>query len=177
MKKTSKIIIGILLIIIVAGLITWAIYSWPVKVDQTINGITYKCGELDYSEKMTLVLDGHYYHHIFKSDEYIGKIYIVEMELKDSISKQNITNITFSMKIGGGLYYQDFSNQSGSGYTFFGGVLLNPKGPEVVITIQDESGGWNSGNGIVFAAPASDRAQAISLTNELMDDVLTLPIE
>lgn len=177
MKKTSKIIIGILLAIIVAGLITWAIYSWPVKMDQTINGITYRCGELDSSEKMTLVLDGHYYRHIFKSDEYIGKIYIKEMELKDGINKQNIANISFSMKIGGGLYYQDFGNESGSGYTFFGHVLLNPNGPEVVITVQDESGGWNSEDGIVFAAPASDRLQAISLTNELMDAVLTLPIE
>lgn len=166
--------------VLVTSMVAGLIYNWPIKIDKSINGILYRAGNSEYIEERTLVIDGHYSRRIFKSDEFFGTFYIEGIELDESIDLTD-ASILFGSKMGGQLYYFDNRTNSGSGIITLGSVFMDARGDKVVVNIFDNFMNnyktWNSGDGLIFAAPAEDRKQAVDITNELMSELLIKDIE
>ncbi len=176
--KTKVLIIAFALLIM--AIIAFGIYSWPVKIQENLDGITYRSNISGYSKEMNLIMDGHYYRNLFKQNEFLGKFYIEGIELPENLKQNGSINIYFDKNNQGSLYYQNIELGDGSDWFFVAAVYMDIKGKRVAVTIHEGAGTgssqWSSAGGLIFAAPAKNRAEAIFLTNDLMEYWLKKPI-
>lgn len=169
------------LLSVIALLIAFSIYSWPVKIQENINGITYRSNLTGYYEEMNIVIEGHYFRNLFKQNEFLGKFYIEGVDLPENLGQKENINIHFDRKGQGSLYYPGTQSDNGSGWFFVAAVYLDIRDMKVAVTLHEGVGTgstqWGSAGGLVFAAPSDDRAEAVNITNELMKHWLKKPIK
>ena len=180
MSKGVKIFItGAVLILTIV--IVSAIYFWPVSINENIDGILYRGNLPQYSENYTLVMEGHYYRNPFSKNEFLGRFYIDGIDLPDKLEQSGNVNIKFDKKGQGALYYQSNEPEDGLSWFSIGSVYFDINDQKVVVAVFDGagtgSGEWNSGDGLIFAAPAANRSEALAVTNELMRFWLIKPIK
>lgn len=179
MKKI--ILISIAVVALLALLISWAIHAWPVRIQTTLEGVLTRGGISSFSEEYTLEIDGRYYRNLFRDDEFLGTFAIKEIELRKDFNREETVSIRFDENGRGHLYYPVEEPDGGPGIYYVSMVFMDIKDMKVAMGIHEETAsgqsGWGSSGGLIFAAPAKSRSQAIEITNELMDEILILPIK
>lgn len=158
-KKLIKntILCGIALIIIIGYLY----YTYPRVFQREYTGIQYRLGDNNFTEEITVMFDGYLIKSFIKGDTFQGKIKVGDQEL----GKNNFTLDEFGRGI---ISKADHS---------FGDVYFDNREEKLSICILEEDDKekglhWRQSDGLIIAAPASNRTEALEVSNELMKDVL-----
>ncbi|MBN1623238.1 MAG: hypothetical protein JXN10_08330 [Clostridia bacterium] len=176
MKRKATIFVSII-IVSLALLSFFAFYSFPAKISGNIEGVLYQCNNGEFSENLTLEIDGHYYRNLFKGNEFLGIFNVMGLDIEGSPERRGNVSIRFNKNNQGSLYY--LNNDQGD-WQHIGVVYFSIPGPQVVLLVHEQADSgtqWGSDNGFVFAAPAVTRDQALEITNNFMDYVLETPIK
>jgi|GEM_PF-2500785 len=173
-----KIRIGIIISLLFIGVIGFVIwYSLPKKIDQTFNGYLFGTGEKDeINEEVTITVKGEMYKKLFGQDRFKGTI-----DIQGDIPENLVLNeedVVIS-----------FINNSGILSTFnfkrhYGQLFINSNFNKLAIIVFDEvertkdgaSYSWDPENGLGIAAPATNRIEALDLSNEIIN-ILKKPLE
>ena len=100
-----KAFISIIIIIAILALLSFlAIYSFPVKISGNIGGVLYQCDNGEFTEKLTLEIDGHYYRNLFKGNEFLGVFNVMGLDIGGSPERRDNVSIRFNKNKHGSLY-------------------------------------------------------------------------
>lgn len=178
MKKSSIAYIFIASVLILSLMIGIIIYTWPVKIESTYNGIMCRTGDSmpDYSEKMTITINGHYTKRLFSNNFFTGRFSIEGLDLVDNIDSSDV-KLFFDKKGSGFLMYEIFGN-GGFELINIGKIYANNKWTELFISIPDvviesttrEKTTWSSTDGLVIAMPSNNRKEAIEVVNRILQN-------
>ena len=176
MTKNSIIYIIIATVVILALAISVSVYTWPVKVEATYNGIMCRTGVSmpSYSENMTITINGHYTKRLFDNNVYRGQFKIEGLHLADNVDSSNV-ELLFNKQGRGSLVYVVFKND-GFESIDIGTIYTNNKWTEIFISIPDilsasATGNhrtWSSQDGKVIAMPSNNREEAIEIVNNIL---------
>lgn len=146
--------IAVVLIIIL--LVVYAIYLIPIKVNYEINTIGTILGENNDNNELNvnLTFKGYRSRKIFSSDNFKGSIFIDNMEIKLIEFKIGSEEVVFG-------HIEGESDVSSIGV-----IYTDSKFDNVSLNYFNE-GKWSPVGGIIFAGPASNRQEALDITNEL----------
>ncbi len=127
----------------------------------------YRLGDSNYSENIKMEINGYFSKGLLKGDKFEGYISIGDNEL----SKINMRFDKFNR----GLLFC-FDENVGD-YTSYGDMFSDQMMKEFTICILEEDkqtkGGktWSPIEGLMISAPASNRVEAIEISEKLMKDV------
>ncbi|MBU3189998.1 hypothetical protein K9O30_12705 [Clostridium bowmanii] len=152
MKKMYKIGIGIILICVIA---IGIYYTFPKRINVTLNGVSYKNNNKQQQEQVIIKIDGSYGKRILKKDLFVGAITIGNLRC-DGVEISVGDNSSF-------LTYIDKNKEPGKIY--YGEMFTNNKLTKLTISVFGE-------NVTMISAPAKDRVEAVKISNELMKNVL-----
>ena len=144
------------------------IYFYPREINSEYDAIMYRLGDSNYSENIKVSITGYISKGFLKGDKFEGTITIGDNKL----SKINTRFDNF----GRGLLFC-FDEDTGD-YGSYGDMFSNKRMKEFTICILEEDkqrkGGktWSPVDGLMISAPASNRAEALEISNNLMEDVL-----
>lgn len=173
-----KIRIGIIFSLLIIGIISFAFWnSLPKKIDQTFNGYLFGTGEKDeIDEEVTITVKGEMYKKLFGQDRFKGTI-----DIQGDIPENLVLNEGHVEIV--------FIDNSGILSTFnfkrhYGQLFINSNFNKLAIIVFDEvertkdgaSYSWDPENGLVIAAPATNRIEALDLSNEIIN-ILKKPLE
>lgn len=173
-----KIRIGIIFSLLIIGIISFAFWnSLPKKIDQTFNGYLFGTGEKDeINEEVTITVKGEMYKKLFGQDRFKGTI-----DIQGDIPENLVLNEGHVEIV--------FIDNSGILSTFnfkrhYGQLFINSNFNKLAIIVFDEvertkdgaSYSWDPENGLVIAAPATNRIEALDLSNEIIN-ILKKPLE
>ena len=168
MKKPLQwLLLGVM--ILSAVFTVWLpIYIWPKEVNMEFDGIMYEEGNPSVYETTTIELSGHLNKRMFGGERFLGKIKIEKMDVSEEWKNQTV-RVNFNTRGMGVLQYLDDStgeyNLVPHAY-----VSIGEKGTSLVLSLigdGDEETHIFAGS-TMFAGPASNRAEAVELSNELM---------
>ncbi|MCK5811693.1 MAG: hypothetical protein KAG94_02230 [Clostridiales bacterium] len=162
------VIIGVILLIALA---VFVVMSIGTKVDVELDCIQYRLGidNIEYEELITLKFEGRYVNS-FLAHIFVGDVYIDGYKLNNIPGKK--TSLDFNKYNSAQLYDTNDSH----GVITTDRILINDDFSKMAICINEE-GSWNSSSGLMMAAPASSREQAIAISNEVMDSFLQKELE
>lgn len=177
--------------IILGVLIIWTIfYTFPKSYKKTFYGVKYQLGEENksYTEDVKIEFDGYYNRNIVKSDIFEGKIYvnddIVHSFFYNSLYTQIVDqNISFYKKrrtLIDYIIYGDYGNRGE--ISNLGTIYLNEKLDKLTINImlKDKNDptlrSWSGEDGFMISSPATNREEALALSNKLMKKMLINPL-
>lgn len=154
-------IIAFLLVVI------FFVYFFPRKLNKVYNGVRYRLGTSEEFEDVKISIDGYLSKGLFKGDKFEGIITVGEKQLSK-------LDMRFDRRGSAVLFYYD--DNTGD-YTAYGTIFTNNMKKEFTITVleKDEEEGqklWSGKDGLMIAASARNRDEAIDLSNKLMDEVL-----
>lgn len=147
--------------------ILFFVYFFPRKLNKVYYGVSYRLGSSEEFEDVKISIDGYLSKGLFKGDKFEGSITVGEKQLSK-------LDMRFDKRGSAVLFYYD--DKTGD-YTAYGTIFTSDMKKEFVITVleKDEEEGqklWSGKNGFMIAAPASNREEALDLSNKLMDEVL-----
>ncbi|WP_096153279.1 MULTISPECIES: hypothetical protein [Bacillus] len=160
-----KKIVSILLVLFAVSAF-W--YTYPKKINKTYEGIYFQFGSENsgFEEEITVEINGKYKKRIFGGDIFTGSLKIGE------------TFIPYEKLIFGEIWGGAFMNRS----TFsidpeneisYGLFFANQDLSEISIAVhtwnQSSSSSWNGGDGFMISAPATNRQEALAITNRLFE--------
>lgn len=166
MRTNKKTILYTLIILLI---IFSTIYFYPRKINREYNAIMYRLGDVNYSENIKVRVNGYISKGLLKGDKYEGIVTIGDIKL----SKINMRFDNFKR----GLLFSYVENKGE--YTSYGDMFSNKMMKEFTICILEEDkkrkGGktWSGIDGLMISAPASNRAEALEISNKLMKEALS----
>lgn len=137
-----------------------AIYfiPWRHKIDTTIQGMQFRIGDKDYSKDVSIKVKGVYKQYLIKKDTFEGAI---SVDIYDFTHNTTIAPTTFYDGHGNLIYESKNYLELHS----LGLLVCSPDFHKMLITVNEpvEKGakGWSGENGLVIAAPANNREEAI----------------
>ena len=185
MKKLT--VIGIIIFLTITAIVL-VINFYPKEVNIDAQGIKYRLGvEHIGSEKLVNVkIEGKLYKRISGERRFKGTIDIEDEEIPVPIDQRKL-EIAIASNGWGAINYPYFTSSKkdnvvdGTNIHPYGSLFINSNFSKVTILLSDqnenESDGnigesWNSENGYMITVPASNRGEAILLSNELMEQFL-----
>lgn len=168
-KKFNKkyVIRAIIIVIIILGLACF-FYRIPKEFRKEYQGVYYQLGNPEFSEKVKVSFDGYLTRGLWQMDDFEGSIRIgdreltmVRLRLSDDYSAAiSYTNKeTHDVETCGTLYTKDIK-----------------KGFTICVFKKDENNpghsSWYGQDGYMISAPASNRSEALELSNRLMEKSL-----
>lgn len=180
MKKLIIIAVGILLSIVTVYLV---VEYAPKDVQLHAQGVKYQLGT-DLSEQL---VDVNIVGKLSKSWDgerrFHGTIDIEGEDLPISENYRNISSPFFDNGFAHIIYphfqYDKYTGAViGSSFYLFGAIVINEDFSKVAILVNDQDKtkdgavGWSQENGQVVTVPATNRAEAINVSNEVMKDYL-----
>lgn len=173
-----KIRIGIIISLLFIGVIGFVIwYSLPKEIDQTFNGYLFGTGEKDeINEEVTITVKGEMYKKLFGQDRFKGTIDIQGDIPENFVLNEGYVEIVF-VENSGILSTFNFKRH-------YGQLFINSNFNKLAIIVFDEvertkdgaSYSWDPENGLVIAAPATNRIEALDLSNEVIN-ILKKPLK
>lgn len=164
-----------------AGLTVW--YSIPKNINQEFDGFVYGVGgkSNEINEKVTITIKGRLEQKILSQDRFKGIIDIKGDVPKDMIVDNKEVEIVF-LKNSGSLSFADYSHPTE--HNNYGNLYINNDFSELTIIIYElfESGKeeatyeWDPAGGLLISGPATNRKEAINISNKLNGD-LVKPLE
>ena len=164
MRKRWMVVAGSALVML--GLYVFRTY--PRSVAVTLHGVQYKLGNPKQGvTPVTLTLHGTRERSMFGPETFYGIVDIYGATMPDRTNGKYLT-IPFDPHFGGLLVYYSRSNQ------FHDYAAIYPNRSFTEFAVQEwQHSGWSGANGLVIAAPARTRAQALRLSNKLMKPFLS----
>lgn len=181
----KKIVLSILAIMLAISAIGTYIYFYPKEVKWNAQGIKYRLGtENSASEKLVHVhIEGKLHKKISGKRierRFKGTINIEGEKLPHDLASTPL-EIPFTDDGWGSIAYPQFEYSKVNGATigsstyWYGSLVINNDFTKVTIFVTDQhsedstGNGWDSTNGQMITAPASSRAEAINITNEIAE--------
>jgi len=166
MKNHIKIIsYALIILFIIFGII----YFYPRKISGEYNAIMYRLGDSNYSENIKVSINGYLSKGLLKGDNFEGNVTIGDNKL----SKINMRFDNFRRGLLS-CYVESIGD-----YTSYGDMYSDKMMKEFTICVLEEDkqrkGGktWSGTDGLMISAPASNRAEALEISNKLMKDILS----
>ncbi len=165
MKYIKKLIYCIVIILLIASV---AFYFYPRDISLQYDGIMYRLGDAKDSQTIKISINGYISKGLFKGDTFDGTISIGDWQLPK-------IHMRFDKFDRGNVFYFD---ESLGEYRAYGDMISRDIRKELTITVlekdKENDGGssWSSGNGLMISAPASNRKDALEISNRLMKDIL-----
>ncbi len=164
------VILGVILLI---ALSAFVIMSIGTNIDVEIVGVRYQLGKdnIEYEESITLKFKGKYVNSFF-NHVFIGDVNIDGHKLNELNNSK--TTLKFDKYNRANLYDTNYNHV----LILTDFIFINDDFSKVAICISEpsdddpNSSHWDSGTGIMMAAPASNREQALAISNEVMDSFL-----
>lgn len=161
----KKVLFAVAVVVIVA--VVWiAIYTHPKHVTKTFTGVEYHAGVASAAVKpVRVTVTG-------TLQRFIGGILtfegIIKLEGNTQTNPDNNRLLTVHFDGPGGMGLIDYGYYTnGTPVTHpYGNIFISHNFAELVIL--ESNGGWTSTDGLTIAAPASNRSQALSISNNLM---------
>ncbi|WP_043929806.1 hypothetical protein [Bacillus sp. EB01] len=173
-----------MVLICLVGLVSIAVwYSIPKDINQKFDGFVYGVGgkSNQLNEKVTITIKGSLYKKIFNQDRFKGTIDIKGDVPKDIIIDNKEVEVVF-LGNSGTLSFRDYSHPTDR--NIYGNLYINNDFSELTIIVNElvESGSdnatyeWNPEDGLLISGPATNRKEAISISNKLNGD-LVIPLK
>ncbi|SMF80716.1 hypothetical protein SAMN05661091_1874 [Paenibacillus uliginis N3/975] len=162
---TVSILMGLL--IALAGVI-W--YMVPKSIHHTVEGVKYRLGieNKDFEESVTVNINGKMKRNFKGERIFTGTIHIENEEPPVPVNQRELVIKFFGDNSPALIAYRGYSDNSLYAYNY-GTMYTNTDMSEFTIEVFEESGsggrGWNGGDGLMISAPASDRTEALEISN------------
>ena len=161
----KKILLALVVVVIVA--IVWSvIYTHPQHINKTFSGVEYHAGVASATVKpVTVQVNGTLQRSIRGILTFQG---IIKLEGNTQTNPDNNRPLTVHFNGPGGMGFMVYGYYTnGTPVTrAYGNIFLNHNFSKLVIL--ESKGGWTAIDGLTIAAPASNRSQALSISNKLM---------
>ncbi|MDB5084558.1 MAG: hypothetical protein JWN30_1444 [Bacilli bacterium] len=162
-----------IIILVLVGVFVF--YTYPRQVSQSINGVEYRLGTAQ-SDVIPIIIDinGKLSRSLKGNRTFIGTIHITGASIPNPDENRQL-QIKFDNKGQGRMVYGYF--ESGTPFMHEYGIIFT-NNDFSTFTIEEfvpegnGSGGWMASNGLMMSGPASNRTQALNISNDLMKDVL-----
>lgn len=163
MRKSYR---PVIIIFIISLLIGYFIIGIPKRLNLSYNALEYQLGNAQLQSLTNVSLDGWYYDRAFRKDSFAGTVHVGDKAFSNvKITKQDMLNILMSYDRGKGEYDS------------FGEIIIGDYCKEITICLFEPTGGWSSGDGKMISAPAASRAEALDISNRLMQGRLVKALE
>jgi hypothetical protein len=177
MKKPIQYVVIALMLLSGAFAVWLPFYIWPKEVVVDFDGVMYQEGVSSSYDTVAISINGHINNRLFGGRTYLGKIIIDEMEVRDEWKTQTV-KINFNSKGLGVMYYLDEedSNYSLVPHAY---ISMGDMGSSIVLSLIGE-GDVNThmfAGSTFIAGPATDRAGAVEISNDLMEGFMEKPLE
>lgn len=173
MKKVIMIGIALLGISAAAYLAYW---FYPREVNLEAQGIQYRLGHpsAENTRPLRVSIQGKIYRSLNGDRTFTGT---VDLEGVDIPVPKNQRVMDFKSFQGSKAFHLAYAyNHNGKPYIYMMGMLYpNDDFSAAVITLveyKEDGGSWSGSDGLMVAAPAANREEAVALSNELMRDDL-----
>jgi hypothetical protein len=172
--KLKKLYLVFICIVGIVSFVVW--YSLPKEINQAFDGIVYGVGSKSnqIDKEVAITIKGKMYRKIFNQDRFKGTIDINgEVPTNIIIDKKQV-EVVF-IENGGSLLFGDSS---------YGILYINKDFSELSIIVYElieserdnASYSWDPEDGLLISGPATSRTEALSISNELIGDLLK-PLE
>ncbi|HBR03475.1 MAG TPA: hypothetical protein DD738_12790 [Ruminiclostridium sp.] len=172
----KKFVIKLLVALILLTVIFYTVYTYPREFNKECKGILYRLGDSDknYTKEVTVKFDGIFSKDFIFGYHYIGDIFVDNFKVK-------INEVKFDKYNKGHLepYYDENTDETVN----LGMIIVDSNFSKLIIAVHDilmitenESHyKWSTGDGLVIAAPAENRIEALNITKELLSKYLHIP--
>lgn len=181
MTITRKLLI-LAVIVAAAAAVSYVIwFTYPKKIDLNMKGIKYQLGEenKDMSKPVVVHIEGKMKRSLWGVVNFKGTIDVEGEEIPVPVAHREL-NITLGKDLIGVITYSYIAEDKWWLYSY-GNIYANRDFSKVAIAVYKKndgndtdpnstSGGWTGEDGLMIAAPAKDRTDALEVTNELMED-------
>ncbi|WP_188208293.1 hypothetical protein [Alkalibacillus aidingensis] len=171
MRKLNKII---LFILIVGVIYLFFLLQSPTSINKEYEGFIYQLGSDAEGKKAKIEVNGELKNSIFDKNQFEGFISVNGEKIPPNNAVQDTVILDLEEQLGGLLIYT-IQNERGESILQYGELHQNDEFKEVLITKFPEDGSWNVEDGIIIAAPANNKDEALNIANEIIDS--TNPLE
>lgn len=172
--------IGLSILIISIAFLAFTLISiYPQTTHLHAQGIKYRLGEEHIGEEKSIAIDmkGTVYTSLTGNKRFVGTITIEGEEIPVPENQRQL-EINLGKDLSGIMLYQ-YNEDEGISHFLYGTIFVNRSFREVTITVMDrysaegnQGGNWSGDDGLMISVPASDRAEALRISNHLMKDYL-----
>ncbi len=149
--KCIKIHSLIIIVLILVLLMLRFNFSQAYQINTSLSGMEYRIGEDDYSDAVSITIKGVYYKSLFRDDSFEGSISIDKYGFTKDLSLLPLKFIKGKASM---YYTKDHS---------LGELFCSDKLNKLLITVREPIGSntqsWNSKDGLIITAPASNRQE------------------
>jgi hypothetical protein len=151
--------------IVIIGLII-CLSPWRHKIDVTLKGVQCRFGSDDYSEEVSIHVEGVYKQYLFKADAFEGS---VSVDKYASTHDKDVLPVSFHDGYGQLVY--DYIEDGNFHTNSFGFIFCTPEIDKLFISVYEpidsDSKGWSGKDGLFICAPAENREQALEIAKSL----------
>lgn len=154
--KRNKLIIAAVIVAVLAV----CVLPWRHRIDCTLQGIQCRLGDADYIENRTVYIKGVYSNYLFRDDKFNGKIEVEGYEYTSGVD----VALFFVGNAAGISIYDDTVKEHR-----YMSMYTTPTFSKLVLLVFELEGmgsSWSGENGLIIAAPATDRKQAVNVAKE-----------
>ena len=172
--------IGLSILIISIAMIAFIVISiYPKNIHLHAQGMKYRLGaEHNGDEKSVAIdMDGTVYTSLTGNKRFVGTITIEGEEIPVPENQRQL-EINLGKDLNGVMLYP-YMEDDIIQHFLYGTIFVNRSFREVAITVMDQysaegnqGGNWSGDDGLMISVPASDRAEALRISNHLMKDYL-----
>lgn len=162
-----KIIIVVFILIAILG----AVLTLPFKrnINKKVDGIEWRMADKEYSEKVSIIINGRYSNYLLKEDVFNGSISI---DKYDDINELELMEVVFNDGIGD-LTYFNIQEDGMPTMISFGFIICESDFSELIIGIKEPldngSKSWSEENGLVISTPSKNRNEAVEVYKKLVN--------
>ncbi|RXJ04342.1 hypothetical protein DS745_02860 [Anaerobacillus alkaliphilus] len=172
-----KFIVAIILLVVAAHV--W--YSLPKKIEKVYNGVEFQLGS-DNEEKVTIYLKGKLTKSLFGEKIFRGTLQINDEIIPSGLAYEDTIEVVFGkVWVGGIIQYLEHTDDGLGQIYSYGIIYVNEDFTELTIAKNEQSGNgnseWNGENGRMISAPASNRVEALAISNRLLKDIFQIELE
>lgn len=165
MRKVRNILLAIIIIFAVAFAALYNI-PWSYKINKTVQGVECRIGDPDYSEKVTIKIDGTYKQYLFKNNTFKGNISIDKYAFT---KEKHLQQTTFYNNTAFLIYHNiQYGNIDSN---IMGDLCCTPDFSKLLITISEpidaDTKSMNVGDLLFISAPADNRSTAFKISRDL----------
>lgn len=177
-KKTMKKLLITSLIIVFLGLILYISFIiYPRDIQFDTNGIKYRLGNenIGTEKSIHITIQGKLTSSIFGNKTFKGTINLEGEEIPVPQNERDLV-LNFHNELNSEIIFSYIEDGQPFMYSY-GSIFINKNFSKESISVYDKNhdntkGTWVADNGLMIAAPASNREQALKISNELMSKYL-----
>ena len=163
-----------LIVIITAIVCSVMIASWyftPKQINKTMHGFSYQLGNEESGENIDIKINGELRKTFTGKKIFKG---IIDIEGIDYPMTPQEREVEMNFVENQDFMVYKYIDKEDSDYKpemfNLGAIHINNTFSQLTIRKIDKDGSWNGNNGLMITAPATDRNEALKISNELLED-------